>query len=204
MIGSRSASRSASTLKVPSYLVHEILDGEPVYYKGYREVLVGAKTLEDIMGSSTLQTAIIEYLLDIFFSGNIRKFYRIITNEGGLHLDKRNNLAGDIQLFDPEKLPVRSADLHYASVPPVIQLEVDVNTEMEHFTDEQYIAKKTAKLLQFGVEKVIWILSGPKKVITATSGRDPEIRNWSEDIEVAGGVRINIGHYLKEQGSPFA
>ncbi len=204
MIGSKSASRSVSARKIPSYLIHEILDGEPVYYKGYREVLAGAKTLEDIMGSNTLQTAIIEYLLRIFFSSNSRKLYRIITNEGGLHLDKRNNLAGDIQLFDPEKLPVKFADLHYASVPPMIQLEVDVNTEMECFSEEQYIAKKTAKLLEFGVEKVIWILSGPKQVMIATPGTAPEVVDWTEDIEVADGIRINIGHYLKEQGSPFA
>ncbi len=77
-----------------SYLVHEIPDGEPVCYKGYRGVSAGAKALEDIMGSGTLQTAIIEYLLRIFFKNPDERHLRIITNEGGLHLDKRNNLAG--------------------------------------------------------------------------------------------------------------
>ncbi|ODS73340.1 MAG: hypothetical protein ABS46_20200 [Cytophagaceae bacterium SCN 52-12] len=190
--------------KIPSYLVHEVLDGEPVYYKGYREVLAGARTLEEIIGSSTLQTAIVEYLLGACFSSRFRKRYRIITNEGGLHLDKRNNLAGDIELFDPAKLPVSTADLHYATVPPEIHLEVDVNTEMEHFTDEQYIAKKTTKLLEFGVKKVIWILSSSKTIIIAARDADRQVVDWAEDVEVADGILINVGRYLKEQGSPFA
>lgn len=190
--------------KIPSYLVHEVLDGEPVYYKGYREVLAGAKTLEDIMGSSTLQTAIIEYLLRILFKSLDERYFRIVTNEGGLHIDKKNNLAGDIELFDPAKLPVSTADLHYATVPPEIHLEVDVNTEMERFTDEQYVAKKTTKLLEFGVKKVIWILSSSKTVMIATRDTDRQVVDWAEEVEVADGIRINVGRYLKEQGSPFA
>lgn len=113
-------------------------------------------------------------------------------------------LAGDIELFNPMKLPVSTADLHYAAIPPEIHLEVDVNTEMERFTDEQYIAKKTTKLLEFGVKKVIWILSGSKTVIIAASDTDRQVVDWAEDVEVADGIRINVGRYLKEQGSPFA
>ncbi len=38
--------------KVPFYLIKEILDEIPVYYKGYKAVLRKEKTLEDIMGAS--------------------------------------------------------------------------------------------------------------------------------------------------------
>jgi hypothetical protein len=44
--------------KVPSYLIKEILDEIPVYYKGYKAVVRKEKTLEDIMGASGLQILI--------------------------------------------------------------------------------------------------------------------------------------------------
>ena len=36
--------------KVPDALIYEIMDGKPIYRKGYREVLSGKKTIEEIMG----------------------------------------------------------------------------------------------------------------------------------------------------------
>ena len=36
-------------------LVYEVLDGRPLYYRGYEDVLTGKKLPEDIIGSSSLQ-----------------------------------------------------------------------------------------------------------------------------------------------------
>ena len=48
--------------KIPTVLIKEILDGLPIYYKGYKEVLSAEKTLDDIMGTSTLQFLLVSYL----------------------------------------------------------------------------------------------------------------------------------------------
>lgn len=48
---------------IPSYLIGEQLDNHVFYYKGYRAVLQGEKTLEEIMGSSVLQFMIIQHLI---------------------------------------------------------------------------------------------------------------------------------------------
>jgi len=48
--------------KIPKDLIFEELDGIPIYYRGYNEVIKKSKTLEDIMGSSTLQMVIIDRL----------------------------------------------------------------------------------------------------------------------------------------------
>lgn len=87
---------------IPSVLIHEIIDGKPLYRKGYREVLAKTKNVEDIMGSSSLQFFIIDYLLRILFKTVDSSLYIIATNEAGLHIDKRNNLSGDIVIFDRE------------------------------------------------------------------------------------------------------
>ena len=45
--------------KVPEYLIKEVLDGIPIYYKGYKAVLRKEKTLESIMGASGLHVIIV-------------------------------------------------------------------------------------------------------------------------------------------------
>jgi hypothetical protein len=51
------------TRAIPAYLICEELEGKPLYYKGYKDVLSGKKTKEDIMGASGLQMELISYLV---------------------------------------------------------------------------------------------------------------------------------------------
>ena len=49
---------SASTLEpqtIPDTLIYEMVDGQPIYYRGYREVLAGKKTVEEIMSDGNIQ-----------------------------------------------------------------------------------------------------------------------------------------------------
>ena len=48
---------------IPNYLVYEIMDGKPIYYRGYQSVLNKTKTLEQIMGCSSLQAVLITHYL---------------------------------------------------------------------------------------------------------------------------------------------
>ena len=38
-------------LVVPDYMIYEIMDGKPIYYRGYNDVLRKLKTLEEVMAS---------------------------------------------------------------------------------------------------------------------------------------------------------
>ena len=62
------AAKPRKTRKVPDYLIYEIMDGQPLYRKGYKAVLNKSKTLEDIMGSSTLQSEIHMYINALLFA----------------------------------------------------------------------------------------------------------------------------------------
>lgn len=191
--------------KIPPYLIYEIFDGKPVYYKNYRKVLNGTLSPEEIMGSSGLQAIIIEYILWVCFSKIDRKKYKALTNETGQHLDNKNNLSADIAIYDTNIFDVKNADKHYTIVPPKIQIEVNIDADTEDFgSPNTYAFKKTEKLLNFGVEKVIWIMSDNKKVIVATKTANWEIIDWSKEIEIMDGITFNIGQYLKENDSPFA
>ncbi|WP_461051391.1 hypothetical protein [Spirosoma arcticum] len=52
---------------VPESLIYEVLDGRPLYYQGYRDVLAGHKTTEEIRGSSTLQWVLVSYFMKIMY-----------------------------------------------------------------------------------------------------------------------------------------
>lgn len=191
--------------KIPASLIYEVIDGKPIYYKGYREVLNGTKKSSEIMGASTLQNMIIQYILRILFRNLDENKYHILTNEQGLHLADKINLSADIAIFETSKLPVKAADKHYANVPPKIQIEVDIDADIVDFeVPEAYINLKTDKLLAFGVEKVIWVISESKKVMIATKDENWQIANWHKDIEITEGLTFNIGQYLQEGESPFA
>ena len=200
----RSVSQKIVAAEIPNVLIHEIIDGKPYYLKGYRDVLGKTKSVEDIMGSSSLQAFLITYLT-IWIGKQIDETkFHILTNEAGLHLDKKNNLAGDLMIFDSNKLTIDKINKNYASVPPKISIEVDIGIALEGVTEFSYMSLKTQKLLDFGVEKVIWFLTESKKAIIATKDNDWLTINWNQDIEILDGVVCNVGKYLKDKGSEFA
>ena len=89
-----------TSFAIPQYLVYEEINGKPIYYKGYEEVLAQQKKMDDIMGCGTLQFLLIGTLLKWLYRTLPDNTYRIATNEAGLHLSKGNNIAGDILIFD--------------------------------------------------------------------------------------------------------
>jgi Uma2 family endonuclease len=196
--------RKKPIANVPRYLIYEIMDGKPVYYKGYKDVLSGKKTATDIMGSSTLQSFIIAYLQRILYISLSEDIFTILSSETGIHLNKYNNLAGDILIFDNVTLPIESINQYYADVPPKIAIEVDIWADVEDFGIEGYVHKKTQKLLDFGVEKVIWVTTATKKVMIATQNEDWQVKDWNKNIEVMEGITFNIGEYLTKKGSIYA
>ena len=189
---------------IPSVLIHEVIDGKPLYRKGYREVLAKTRKIEDIRGSSSLQFFIIDYILRILYRNVNDEKYIIATNEAGLHVDRRNNLAGDILIFDKDILTIDKINKHYSNVPPKISIEIDLDIELEGLTEYSYISLKTRKLLEFGAEKVIWFLSESKNIMIATPQNNWEIQDWDKDVEIFEGIICNVGKYLREKGSEFA
>ena len=191
------ASRPRKEKKVPQHLIYEIMDGKPLYRRGYRDVLRKLKKTEDIMGASSQQGAVIGYLLRILFANFDDENFEILTNETGIHLDKNNNLSGDILIFSP---PLEKLTVHYVNTPPLVNVEVDVSIDLEDLEELEYIRLKTQKLLNFGVARVIWIMTFSKTVIVATPNADWQWMDWSKDVEIWQGVTVNIGAFLRKRG----
>jgi hypothetical protein len=184
--------------KVPNYLVWETLDGQPLYRRGYKDVMRKTKTLEEIMGTSSYQSIINSYLLGILFTQIDLQKYDILTNEIGVHFKKNDNASNDIAIY--KRLESTQITKKYTDFAAKIVIEIDIDIDPDSMPDLEYLDKKTQKMLDFGVEKVIWVLTNIKKVMVATPNSPWFTIDWSSDIEIMDGLYFNIEKYLIERG----
>ena len=186
---------------VPDSLIYEEIDGQPIYYRGYREVLAGQKKLEDIMGCSDVQGLVVSVLLDHLYHQVDRSKYRIITNEIGLHIDIGNNLSSDIALYDKALLQKTPLKNKYFAIPPRAVIEVDTNAETSDFNaSADYYHLKTEKLFEFGVKEIIWFFTKTRKVSVSHPQQDWLTKDWSKPVNLLGTYSFSLADLLKAEG----
>lgn len=190
------------SIEIPKALIYEEFDGHPVYRKGYRDYLVGTKTVEEIMGTSTLLwfivTSLLRKILELFQPGE----YLVGTNEPGVHLKRGTNLANDIAIYRKGQLKIGLNSVNYAEIPPVVAIEVDVRADCSDiFANEfEYMEAKSKRLLDFGAQKIIWIGSVSKKISIISSDRRWETIDWDLPFEVLDGKYINVWELMLKNG----
>jgi hypothetical protein len=188
------------TETIPAALVFEELDGRPLYYRGYKEVLANKKSSEEIMGSSFIQ-ALIVTIVASFVKETLRgKPYWVVSNEAGLHMSPGNNLSNDVAVFDKASIKDVFSE-NYADVAPKIAIEVDTKIEADQFPNPtDYIFRKSEKLIEFGTERVIWILTSSRKIMMTDRTNKWSIHEWSESLPVFDDYQICLNDLLKKEG----
>ncbi len=167
--------------KIPDYLIYEVVKGRPVYYKGYKDVLNGTKTFEEITMESILQSWLKAQITGILFVFFKDKDYEIATGELGLNLSGKNKRGADIAIYKTEN-PIEINEF-FASTPPEIIIEIDVRADTENQSEMDYVHEKIEDYLDFGVKKVIWLFSKTKKVMIA-DGKAPWLTyGWDKVIK---------------------
>ncbi len=189
---------TVQTPVIPEALIYETLNGRPLYYKGYRDVVAGTLEPKDIMGSSDLQSVIVMILAGTLWNKVNRKTYQLVTNESGLHIGTGDNLSADIAIF--EKASLSKLKGKYFDVPPKVVIEVDIKIALNEIgSDVTYIAEKTEQLFRFGVERVLWVLSSIQKVIVILPNQDWTVTDWGNDVVVMDDCLINVKTLLDEE-----
>lgn len=169
--------------EIPDYLIREVIYGKPYYYKDYKSVLNQEKTLEDIMGSSRLQSFIVS-ILALYLANILENKYWVLSSEPGLHLNKNDNLSMDIALYEKSKFPIEKIDTHYFEEIPEFVIEVDVNIDLTNPQNQDYVFQKTQRLLDFGTSEVVWILTKSRKIMVAKPNEPWIVDNWDKAITV--------------------
>lgn len=182
-------------------LIYEVMDGKPLYYRGYEDVLAGKKSPEEIMGSSSLQWVLASYFMRVMIRQLDEKKYWFASNEAGVHIDHRNNLSHDVAIYDKQVLTPDKINTQYADVPAIIAVEIDVKADISKVADFNYVNRKTKKLLDFGSDKIIWVFTSTQQVMIAERNADAWLTmNWHRDLELLDGQSFNIGQFLEQEG----
>lgn len=114
---------------------------------------------------------------------------------------RSNKRTVDVAVFEESVLPADKINTHYPSVPPKLVIEVDLRVEVEKpYADDVLVQEKTQKVLDFGVEKVIWFFTKTQKVMVATATGAWTITHWDREVELWEGLTVNIAAYLKKRG----
>lgn len=162
-------------------MIREVIAGEPYYYKGYKNVVAGTITLEEIMGSSALQSVLIMAIGFFIKSKLDNARYWLATNEAGLHLGPQHNLSIDLGIFRKEEVDLNN---QYFNAAPEVAIEVDVRIDTDH--DLDYIFSKSSVMIDHGTDSVIWIMTKHKKVMVIRKNEDSVIFDWDRDITLPG------------------
>jgi hypothetical protein len=188
------------TETIPASLIFEELDGRPLYRKGYKEVLANNLSPEEIMGCSFLQ-ALIATIVGSYVREILKgQPYWVIGNEAGLHVSAGNNLSNDVAVFD--KASIKNVfSKKYPDVPPKIAIEVDVKIEADQFPDQKdYISRKSEKMIEFGTERIIWVLTDNRKIMVTDRSREWSVYEWDQIIPVFDQYQFCLNDLLKEEG----
>ncbi len=75
---------------VPRILIYEMKYGNPIYYRDYKKVLSNEKSLEEIMGSSGLQSWLINLIVHFLYKTLNIKSYQLLFNEVGYKFSSKS------------------------------------------------------------------------------------------------------------------
>lgn len=178
-----------------SQLVYEMEDEKPVYYAGYRDVLNGLKESEEIMGSSYLQSYLIEIIQEFLFAHPLRSRFRILASEVGVQIGKKKWRSCDIALYDKARLKDIPVANKYMPIAPDYVIEIDTKADLTKYQyQHDYFIKKTRELHAFGVKKVIWIFTENIPVIWESESADAIIirDGWNHDVTITEDMTFNL------------
>ncbi|WP_375446501.1 hypothetical protein [uncultured Fibrella sp.] len=81
-------------------------------------------------------------------------------------------------------------------------IKVDIKADLTDFdnVNDIYLIRKANKLLNFGVERVLWIVTSLQRVYVIDC-HNPTwyIVDWAESITVVDGCQLNIKQLLDEE-----
>lgn len=195
---------ATTTQTIPQSLIYEEFGGRIYYRKGYRKVLLGLKTEDEIVGRSFFQSLIIQAFVFYLKSILPKKKFWVPTNDAGLHLYRSKNFANDIAIVEKSKLVDPVSD-KYNTVPPKFIIEVDVKidakaeNEEEGGTEADYILQKSQELLTFGVEGIVWILTKSRQILVIRTHKNVEVYAWSESVPLFEDYTFCLQQILEDE-----
>lgn len=189
----------------PLNLIYEEFGGETYYPKGYRQVLSGEITEDDLIGSSVFQSLIVQALVFHLKTILPKKDYWVPTNKVGLHLGTKTNLINDIVILEKSKVANPASEKYFDKTPKfIIEVDVKIDTgqyppDVETIMEWDYLGQKSTQLLVFNIAGIAWIFTETRKIILATSLDDWFEYDWTETVPLFDEYGFCLQSILEEE-----
>jgi hypothetical protein len=174
---------------LPESLICEVAHGRPICYGGYRAVLDGSATLEEIMAESPLQAWLKAQPTAILALQLTGKPYEVLTGELGLLLGNGNIRGADISVCQRDK---RVLEGKFSNVPPDVIIEIDTQIDTVDENEIEHVLEKPDDYLELGVKQVVRVFTANKKVMIARPGKPWLTHTWAADVEILENVQFNL------------
>ena len=189
--------------KVPRALVYEMRRGRPIYYRDYEKVLRGELPLEAVMGSSVLQSLLIDLIVRFFHKMLDVTRYLVLYNEIGFKMAPRTWRNLDIAVFERRALEAEGLPDRMTTVPPLLVIEVDTKADLSRYEGqmEWYIREKVDDLLAAGVKQVVWFTTRDRRVLDARPDQAWVLDRWTRPVPlVVEDLTLHLPTLLEEAG----
>ena len=194
------AGKNKKVKRIPDSLIAETLQNKPIYYQGYKQVLLRKLKPTDIMGISDVQSFFTNLIKD-HLTPLLKKEYKVLAGELGLHLQHQDNVSVDLAIVSRELYQPNNFKGKYLDYPPQVVVEIDINIDpIESFgNNSEYVNIKTQSLLDFGVTQVIWVFTESRKITVAENNKPWLTMNWNDNVTVMGHT-FSIEQLIEEDG----
>ena len=182
----------STVANVPSSLIYETINGEPIYYRGYKDVLVGEQQLAAVRGSTIQQSYLVGELFYLLKRHLNRDTYHVLGNELGLQLAKHTHCLADLAVIKRKLVPVRK---DYLTHPP--ELIVRIDTKADVVDTYSYYVQIARQLLNFQVPRVIWIFTATRTWMYAEKGRPWTLHKWTDEVPLWEGLNVRLDELVE-------
>jgi hypothetical protein len=187
-------------IRVPEAFIYEVWDGKPLYYQGYREAMANNQPAESVMGTGRKQVYLINLLLRFLHRTLDLSVHETAVSEPGVKFGKKDSVSNDIIIYNAADKS-RMFTNEYFDFPPVIAVEVDTKAALGDLSwQHDYYYRKTERLLEFGIEKVIWIFTELRKIQVAEKGKPWIVVDWQDTVDVLPGCSLNLWKLIESDG----
>lgn len=153
------------------------------------------------MGSGELQSRITSAILKFLCRNLDDHIYEVATGDAGLHLRKNTNLSADIAIYDKLLLKDRKPQNKYFDIPPLINIEVDTKADLQDFpAGTDYYHLKIQKLLDFGVQQIIWFFTPSRKVMIVHPDQPWMTTDWDQPVQLLENYTFSLAALLQQEG----
>ena len=181
--------------KIPDWLVYEMVDGKPIYYKNYQQLLENFTDEQPTaMPESTTQIWLKTMLNRWLFKFLEPKGYDIFSGELGLIAGRGDRRGADISIYREEDFVLGPT---FSKIPPEVIIEIDVKAELGNQRLEDYIERKNEDYHRMGVKKVIWIFTAKQEIMVAEVGKKVHFHQWTDWVETIEGASFNLAELMR-------